>query len=116
IDQNVPGEVATVIPQPEQGAYLAGVAAAMKTSTKKVGIVASAENLNWFLLAGGFAQGVYSVDPSIEIVMAYIGPAEYADPAGGASVTKQVIAAGADVIMGMGDGATVGYLQAIENA
>jgi len=116
IEQNVPGEVATVIPQPEQGAYLAGVAAAMKTSTKKIGIVASAENLNWFLLAGGFAQGVYSVDPSIEIVMAYIGPAEYADSAGGASVTKQVIAAGADVIMGMGDGATVGYLQAIENA
>ncbi|MFV0434816.1 MAG: BMP family ABC transporter substrate-binding protein [Leucobacter sp.] len=116
IENNVPGEVATVIPQPEQGAYLAGIAAAMKTETKKVGIVASAENLNWFLMAGGFAQGVYSVDPSIEVVIAYIGPAEYGDSAGGASVTKQVVAAGADVIMGMGDGATIGYLQAIETA
>lgn len=116
IDQNVPGKVATAIPEPQQGAYLAGVAAAMKTTTKTVGIVASAENLNWFLMAGGFAQGVYSVDPTIEIVIAYIGPAEYADSAGGASTAKQVIAAGADVIMGMGDGATVGYLQAIETA
>lgn len=115
-ENNVPGKVATVIPQPQQGAYLAGIAAAMKTQTKKVGIVASAENLNWFLMAGGFAQGVYSVDPSIEIVLAYVGPANYGDSAGGASVTNQVIAAGADVIMGMGDGATIGYLQAIETA
>lgn len=115
-ENNVPGKVATAIPQPQQGAYLAGVAAAMKTQTKKVGIVASAENLNWFLMAGGFAQGVYSVDPSIEIVLAYVGPANYGDSAGGANVTNQVIAAGADVIMGMGDGATIGYLQAIETA
>lgn len=116
IEQNVPGKVATAIPRPEQGGYLAGVAAALKTQTKKIGIVASAENLNWFLMAGGFAQGVYSVDPSLEIVIAYIGPAEYADSAGGANMAKQVIAAGADVIMGMGDGATIGYLQAIETA
>ena len=116
IEQNVPGKVATVIPQPQEGAYLAGIVAAMKTQTKKIGIVASAENLNWFLMAGGFAQGVYSVDPSIEIVIAYVGPAEYGDSAGGANTAKQVIAAGADVIMGMGDGATIGYLQAIETA
>ncbi len=115
-ENNVPGKVATAIPQPQQGAYLAGIAAAMKTQTKKVGIVASAENLNWFLMAGGFAQGVYSVDPTIEIVLAYVGPANYGDSAGGTSVTQQVIAAGADVIMGMGDGATIGYLQAIETA
>lgn len=116
IEQNLPGKVATAIPLPEQGGYLAGIAAAMKTQTNTVGIVASAENLNWFLLAGGFVQGVQSVNPEIEIVIAYIGPAAYADAAGGASITRQVIAAGADVIMGMGDGATLGYLQAIETA
>lgn len=115
-ENNVPGKVATAIPQPQQGAYLAGIAAAKQTQTKTVGIVASAENLNWFLMAGGFAQGVYSVDPSIKVVLAYVGPANYGDSAGGTSVTNQVIAAGADVIMGMGDGATIGYLQAIETA
>lgn len=115
-ENNEPGRVATAIPQPQEGAYLAGIAAAIKTQTNKVGIVASAENLNWFLMAGGFAQGVYSVDPAIEIVLAYVGPANYGDSAGGTSVTNQVIAAGADVIMGMGDGATIGYLQAIETA
>ena len=115
-ENNVPGKVATAIPQPQEGAYLAGIAAAMKTQAKKVGIVASAENLNWFLMAGGFAQGVYAVDSDIEIVIAYVGPANYGDSAGGTNVTNQVIAAGADVIMGMGDGATIGYLQAIETA
>lgn len=115
-DENVPGKVASVSTQAQQGAYLAGAAAATKTETGTVGIVASAEDLNWFLLAGGFTQGVYSVDPDIEVVIAYVGPAGYGDSAGGTSVAKQVIAAGADVIMGMGDGATVGYLQAIESA
>lgn len=115
-DQNEPGVVGTVITQAQEGAYLAGVAAAHRTSTGTVGIVASAENLNWFLMAGGFAQGVASVDPAINVVIAYVGPAAYGDSAGGATVTNQVIAAGADVIMGMGDGATIGYLQAIESA
>lgn len=115
-ESNVPGKVATVIPAPEEGAYLAGVAAAEKSETGTVGVVASAENLNWFLMAGGFVQGARSADPDVEIVIAYIGPDGYGDSAGGASVTQQVIAAGADVIMGMGDGATMGYLQAIENA
>lgn len=115
-DKNEPGKVGTVITQAQEGAYLAGVAAAKKTATKTVGIVASAEDLNWFLMAGGFAQGVYSIDPSINVVVAYVGPAGYGDSAGGSTVTTQVIAAGADVIFGMGDGATIGYLQAIETA
>ena len=115
-DKNVPGKVGTVITQAQEGAYLAGVAAAMKTETQTVGIVASAEDLNWFLMAGGFTQGVYSVDPNIKVVIAYVGPAGYGDSAGGTTVTNQVIASGADVIMGMGDGATIGYLQAIESA
>ncbi len=115
-DQNEPGKVGTVITHGQEGAYLAGVAAANKTTTGTVGIVASAEDLNWFLMAGGFAQGVYSVDPEIDVVIAYVGPAAYGDSAGGTAVTNQVIAAGADVVFGMGDGATIGYLQAIETA
>lgn len=116
VESNEPGTVATVIPQPQQGAYLAGIAAAMQTETGTVGIVASAENLNWFLMAGGFVQGARSVDPDLDIAIAYVGTANFADSAGGAATMEQMIATGADVIMGMGDGATVGYLQAIETA
>ena len=115
-EKNRPGKVGTVVTRGEQGAYLAGVAAAKTTQSKTVGVVASAEDLNWFLMSGGFAQGVRSVDPTIKIVIAYVGPAGYGDSAGGTNVMNQVIAAGADVIMGMGDGATIGYLQAVESA
>jgi basic membrane protein A len=43
-----------------------------------------------------------------------IGPAAYADAAGGRRVTEQVIGAGADVVFGQGDGASFGMLQAVE--
>jgi simple sugar transport system substrate-binding protein len=116
LDQLVECQVAAVMFDAHEGGYLAGVVAANSTETGTVGIVASAEDLNWFTMSGGFIQGAQSVNPDINIVIAYIGPAEYGDSAGGQRVASQVIAAGADVIFGMGDGATIGYLQAIETA
>lgn len=116
LDQLVECQVAAVMFDAHEGGYLAGVAAANETETGTLGIVASAEDLNWFTMSGGFIQGAKSVNPDIEIVIAYIGPAEYGDSAGGQRVATQVIAAGADIIFGMGDGATIGYLQAIETA
>jgi Uncharacterized ABC-type transport system, periplasmic component/surface lipoprotein len=112
----IPGKVGVVTFDAQQGAYLAGIAAAMTTKTKTVGVVVSADDINWFNMSGGFIQGVRSVDPSIKIVIAYIGAASYDDSAGGKKVASQVIAAGADVVFGMGDGSTVGYIAAVESA
>jgi len=112
----IPGKLAKITTEAQQGGYLAGIAAAMSTASKKVGIVVSADSSNWFKMASGFAEGVYSVDPTIEVLFASIGPAEYADSAGGKATAEQLIAAGADVLFGMGDGATTGYLQAVEAA
>ena len=112
----IPGKVGVVTFDAQQGAYLAGIAAAMTTKSKTVGVVVSADDINWFNMSGGFIQGVRSVDPSIKIVMAYIGAASYDDSAGGKKVANQVIAAGADVVFGMGDGSTVGYIAAVESA
>lgn len=114
--ENVPGSVAKITTKAQEGGYLAGIAAAMSTKTGKVGIVVSADDANWFKMSGGFAEGVYSVNPDIEVLYASVGPASYADSAGGKATTEQLIAAGADVIFGMGDGATTGYLQAVEAA
>jgi simple sugar transport system substrate-binding protein len=112
----IPGKVGVVTFEAQQGAYLAGIAAAMTTKSKIIGVVVSADDINWFNMSGGFIQGVRSVDPSIKIVMAYIGAASYDDSAGGKKVANQVIAAGADVVFGMGDGSTVGYIAAVESA
>ncbi|MCS5713567.1 BMP family ABC transporter substrate-binding protein [Herbiconiux sp. CPCC 205716] len=115
-EQNVPNQIASAKPEGQEGGYLAGIAAAMSTTSKKVGLVLSADNANWFAMSSGFAEGVYSVDPSIQVLYTSVGPAAYADAAGGKTATEQIIASGADVVFGMGDGATQGYLQAIDAA
>jgi basic membrane protein A len=100
----------------QQGAYLAGILAAETTETGKLGIVISADDTNWNKMSGGFIAGARSVDPKVEIELAQIGQAGYADTAGGKRVTEAVIADGADIVFGMGDGSSFGMLQAVENA
>jgi simple sugar transport system substrate-binding protein len=111
-----PGLVSNVITAAQQGAYLAGVLAAQKTQTGTLGIVVSASDENWFKQAGGFVQGARSVNPDLNFRFARIGQASYADAAGGKRITQQVIAAGADIVFGMGDGSSFGMMQAVETA
>jgi simple sugar transport system substrate-binding protein len=108
------GAVADYTLSGHQGAYLAGVLAAKMTKTGTLGIVVSAEVPDWNTQSAGFAQGAKSVNPDIKIRYAVIGPAAYDDAAGARRVTDSVIAAGADVIFGQGDGASFGMIQAVE--
>ncbi len=112
----IKGKVSSITTSSQQGGYLAGILAAKTTKTGTVGIVISASDTNWYEMSGGFAAGVRSISKTIKIVFATIGPAAYDDAAGGKRVATSVIAAGADVIFGMGDGASLGYIQAIETA
>jgi basic membrane protein A and related proteins len=112
----VDGVVADVETSSQQGAYLAGILAAKTTKTGTLGIVISAADTNWFKQAGGFVAGARSVNPDVKFHLAQIGQAAYGDSAGGKRVTAQVIAAGADVVFGMGDGSSFGMLQAVETA
>ena len=96
-----------------EGAYLAGGLAAKMTKTGTVAIVVSASRLPWNSQSAAFAQGV-KAKADTKILYAVIGPAAYADAAGGRRVTESAIGAGADVIFGQGDGASFGMLQATE--
>lgn len=115
-DQTTPGLVADFETDSQQGGYLAGVLAALTSATGTVGIVISADDTNWHKQAGGFAAGAKATNPDITILQAQIGPAGYGDAAGGKSTTETVIAGGADIIFGMGDGSSFGMLQAVETA
>jgi basic membrane protein A and related proteins len=110
------GILADIETSSQQGAYLAGMLAASLTKTGKLGIVISAADTNWFKQAGGFAAGARKAKKSVKFKLAQIGPAGYSDAAGGKRVTQSVIAAGADIIFGMGDGSSFGMLQAVETA
>jgi basic membrane protein A len=113
----VPGVCTDLETSAQQGAYLAGVVAAKMTKSGTVGIVASSSiDENWNKMAGGFIAGAQATRPDIKIEYAPVGESAYADAASGKRVTETVIAAGADIILGMGDGSTFGMIQAVESA
>lgn len=115
-DADDPGVSANAGTSAQEGAYLAGVLAANTSESGNLGIVISADDVNWNKQAGGFVAGAQSVDENINIQLAQIGQAGYADTAGGRRVTDAVIADGADVVFGMGDGSSFGMLEAVQNA
>jgi len=110
------GYLSNITTSSEQASYLAGMLAARTTKAHKVGILVSANDPNWFKMSGGFAAGFRSIDKKSKIYLAIVSPTGYDDSAGGKRVAASVIARGADVLFCMGDGATFGYLQAIETA
>jgi simple sugar transport system substrate-binding protein len=79
-------------------------------------MVISADTPSWHKANGGFVAGAKSVNPKIKFLQAQIGPAGYSDAEGGKRVTETVIAGGADIVFGQGDGASFGMLQAVETA
>lgn len=109
-----PGLVADYTLSGHEGAYLAGRMAAKMTRSGHVGIVVSGEPPSWNSQSAGFAEGVRAENPEVTITYAVIGPAAYSDAAGGRRVTESVIAAGADIIFGQGNGSSFGMLQAVE--
>ena len=84
------------------------------TTTGTVGIVVSGEPPSWNSQSAGFAQGVRAENADVKVLYAVIGPAAYSDAAGGNRVTTSVIAAGADIIFGQGNGSSFGMIQAVE--
>ena len=108
-----PGLIVDYTVSGHEGAYLAGIIAARTTRGGTLGIVVSGEPPPWNSQSASFANGARSVKPNIPIRYAVIGPAAYGDAAGGRRVAEAVIAAGADVIFGQGNGATMGMLQGI---
>ncbi|WP_343712600.1 BMP family protein [Inquilinus sp.] len=111
-----PGLIADYTLSGHEGAYLAGRLAAKMTRTGTVGIVVSGEPPSWNSQSAAFAQGVKAEKPAVKIRYAVIGPAAYSDAAGGKRVTESVIAAGADIIFGQGNGSSFGMIQAVETS
>ena len=106
------GLISDVDTQPQEGCYLAGWLAGKMTRSNIVGIVASGEPPTWNRMSAGFAQGLKASNPGSKLLYSVIGEAAYADAAGGKRNTQDQISVGADVIFGMGDGASFGMLQA----
>lgn len=111
----MPGLVGDIETQAQEVAYLAGVLAAKSTKTGTVGIVVSGEPPTWNYMTVGFAEGVKATNPDAKVLYSVIGEAAYDDSAGAKRVTETQLAAGADIIFGMGDGASFGMIEAVRD-
>ena len=110
-----PHLVSDIESQAQEAAYLAGVLAGRMTKTGTVGVVVSGEPPTWNFMTVGFAEGLKATNGSAKLLYSVIGEDAYDDSAGAKRVTEQQLAAGADIIFGMGDGASFGMIEAIRD-
>lgn len=88
--------VASVLFKEQEGGFLAGVAAALTSESKKIGFVGGMEIPVIERFEAGFKEGVKAVDPSIVVDVQYAG--DFADAALGKAAANRMYASGVDVI------------------
>ena len=86
-----------------EGSFLVGVAAAMKTTTGKVGFIGGVSGIGLIeKFEAGFRAGVAAVDPTIEVVSEYVSAfpdfAGFASPDRGREIALAMYGEGADIV------------------
>lgn len=107
------GRVSDIETQAQEAAYLAGVMAGNETRTGTVAIVVTGQPPTWNYMTVGFAEGLKASRPDARLVYTSVGEGSYDAAAGAKQVTDTVLAANADIVFGMGDGAAFGMIQSI---
>jgi basic membrane protein A and related proteins len=101
-----------------EGSYLVGIAAALKTKVKHVGFVGGVPGAVIGPFEAGFRAGVASVDPSIKVDVTYLtqdqsdAQTAYENPAGGKDAASAMYEKGADVVFHAAGKSGLGVFQA----
>ena len=108
--------VAGLVFAEQEGSFLVGAAAALKTENKKVGFIGGVNIELIQRFEAGFVAGVEYIDPSIEIDIQYITePPDFTgftDPAAGKIVAQSMFQDGSDVVYHAAGGSGNGLFQA----
>ncbi len=100
----------------EQGSFLAGVAAALKTETDHIGFVGGVDTQLIHKFEAGYVAGAKAVNPDITVDVQYISPegdfSGFNDPAKGQIVAQGMYDAGADIVYHAAGGSGLGVFQA----
>jgi basic membrane protein A len=98
-----------------EGSFLVGVAAALKTQTNNVGFVGGVHNDLIKKFEAGYTAGVHAVNPDITVQVKYIEESNlsgFADPAGGQAAATAEYDAGADIVYHAAGGSGAGVFDA----
>jgi basic membrane protein A len=93
--------VASVSFATEQGSFLAGAAAALKSKTGVIGFIGGADVPLIWPIQAGFEAGARSVDPKIEIRSGYLSSSDssgFDNPVAAVEAAEQMYRDGADII------------------
>ncbi len=105
-----------------EGAYLVGVAAGLKSKAKHVGFVGGVPGNVIGPFEAGYKAGVKSVDPKIKIDTTYLtqdqtdAEAAYENTSGGKAAATAMYEGGADVVFHAAGKSGIGVFQAVEAA
>lgn len=98
----------------QEGAFLAGMAAALASRSGRVGFVGGMDVPAVRNFAAGYRQGARHVNPEIEVAEAMVGttPDAWHDPGTGEALARAQFAAGADVVFAAAGGSGLGVYRA----
>ncbi|MFZ2103031.1 MAG: BMP family ABC transporter substrate-binding protein [Oricola sp.] len=109
-DKNPLPNVASVTFREHEGAFLAGIAAAMTTKGTRVGFIGGMETPPVVRFLSGFEAGLRYVNPEIEVSVAYVG--SFTEPAKAKELALGIYDLGADLIMDVAGGGGRGIFDA----
>ncbi len=108
--------VASLVFAEEQGSFLVGAAAALKSQTGKIGFIGGVEIDLIKKFQAGFEAGVKAVNPDAEIIVQYVSqPPDFSgfnDPARGREIGTAMYEQGADVVYHAAGGTGGGLFEA----
>ena len=104
----------------EQGSFLAGAAAALKSETGQVGFIGGVDVPLIQTFQAGYQAGAQAVNPNIVINVEYISPAGdfsgFNDPARAQILAQGMYSAGTDIVFQVAGGSGTGVFQAAAGA
>ena len=116
-DSSVEAEnVASLVFAEEQGSFLVGAAAALKTSTNQVGFIGGVETPLIQKFQAGYEAGVAAVNPDIKVDVTYLTQVPdfsgFGDPAKGKTAAQGMYDNGADIVYHAAGGSGGGVFEA----
>ena len=108
--------VASLVFAEEQGSFLVGAAAALKTETDQIGFVGGVETPLIQKFEAGYVAGAESVNPDIEVDVTYLTQVPdfsgFGDPAKGKTAAQGMFDNGADIVYHAAGGSGGGVFEA----
>lgn len=112
--------VASLVFAEEQGSFLVGAAAALKSKSGEVGFVGGVETPLIQKFQAGYEAGAKAVNPSIKVDVTYLTQAPdfsgFGDPAKGKTAAEGMFDGGADIVYHAAGGSGAGVFEAAKAA